>query len=308
MSIAPSSIGIDVSKAWLDIFDATSNTAQRCANTAPEVARFLATLNPQSTVLYEATGPYDTVLRQALHRTQLRSIRVNPGRARDFARASGTLAKTDAIDAQMLSRMASAIALPAEPPFDSAREALISLHRRRDQMVADRAADAGRRASVCDREERASIERHIHWLNGEIERLDGKLATAIKQPDFARKAALMRSIKGVGDVTVTTLLALMPELGTRSPKAIAALAGLAPINCDSGKFRGQRHIRGGRRRVRQALYMAALSASRWYPAFKAFKEAITQRSGHVKVAIVALARKLLVILNAILRTGEPFHA
>jgi transposase len=308
MTLAPSSIGIDVSKAWLDIFDATSNTASRCVNTAPEIARFLATLNPGSTVLFEATGPYDTALRLALSRTGLRAIRVNPGRARDFARASGYLAKTDAIDAQMLARMASAIDLPSEPPFDSAREALTSLHRRRDQLVCIRATESGRKASVCDHTERASIERLIHWLDGEIKRLDGKLSTAIKQPAFARKAALLRSIKGVGDVTVTTLLALMPELGTRSPKAIAALAGLAPINCDSGKFRGQRHVRGGRRRVRQALYMAALSASRCYLKFKAYKDAVTQRSGHAKVAIVALARKLLVILNAILRTGEPFHA
>ena len=125
MSIAPSSIGIDVSKAWLDIFDATSNTPQRCANTPKEVARFLATLNPQSTVLFEATAPYDTALRYALGHTELRAIRVNPGRARDFARASGTLAKTDAINAQMLSRMASAIELPAEP-----RTAFAQGHRR----------------------------------------------------------------------------------------------------------------------------------------------------------------------------------
>jgi transposase len=308
MTLAPSRIGIDVSKAWLDIFDATTRTLFRCPNTPDDIARFLATLGPNTTLLFEATAPYDMDLRRALATAPCRVIRVNPGRARDFARASNYLAKTDAIDARMLAAMASAIDLPGEPPFDEEREALAALHRRRDQLVEMRAVERGRKASVPDMVERASIERHIHWLDGEIKMLEGQIRAAIKQPAFARKAALLRSLKGVGEVTIATLLALLPELGYRSHKGIAALAGLAPVNCDSGTFRGQRRIRGGRRRVRQALYMAALAAIRGIPRFKAFYSAIRARSGHAKVAIIAVARKLLVVLNAIMKTGQPFRA
>lgn len=204
--------------------------------------------------------------------------------------------------------MAGAIELPDEAAYDAERERLIARHRRRDQLVEMRAKDRGRFVSAVDDYERASLQRHIHWLSQEIAMVDKDLRKLLQQPAFARKSEILRSVKGIGDVTVTTLLALMPELGQRPAKTIAALAGLAPINCDSGTFRGQRHIHGGRRRVRQALYMAALVAIQNTPRFKDYYQRVTARSGHAKVGIVAVARKLLVIVNAMLKKGEPFRA
>ena len=308
MTLAHSHIGIDVSKAWLDIFDAASGTRSRCPNTPEDIARWVAALPASATVLFEATAPYDTALRRALAHTPCCILRVNPARARAFARAAGFLAKTDTLDARMLAAMAGAIEMSDEPPYDEEREAVIALHRRRDQLVEVRAVERGRIRDVVDPQERASIERMLKVLDGEITRIERQMRSAIGQPAFARKAALLASLKGVGEVTIATLIALLPELGQRSHKTIAALAGLAPVNCDSGTFRGQRHIQGGRRRVRQACYMATLSVIRVHPAFKARYEAIKARSGHAKVAIIAVARKLLVTLNAMMRTGEPFRA
>lgn len=308
MTLAPARIGIDVSKAWLDTFNATTGNAHRIANQRQEIEAFLQALPPGSTVVFEATAPYDAALRQALSRTQLVAIRANPGRVRDFARAAGRLAKTDQIDARTLAAVPPAVAAPVEIAFDPEREALVALHRRRDQLVDVRAIERGRSADVADACERGSLERHIAWLDGEIARIEAETQILIKRSGLASKAALLRSLRGVGDVTVTTLLALLPELGCRSAKAIAALAGLAPINNDSGTLRGQRHVAGGRRRVRKALYMAALAAIRCVPRFKACYRGIKARSGHAKVAVIAVARKLLVTLNAMIKNNEPFRA
>lgn len=308
MTLAQCHFGIDICKGWLDVFDAGSGKAARIANTDEAVASFVAALPAEATIVFEATAPHDIRLRRTLSSSRCRAIRVNPARARDFARAAGFLAKTDTIDARMLAAMAEAIELPKEAFYDVERESLSALHRRRDQMVEARATERGRLADAADDRERASLERHIHWLCDEISGIERELRALLAQPKFAAKAALLRSLKGVGDVTVTTLLALVPELGQRSAKAIAALAGLAPLNCDSGTFRGQRHIRGGRRRVRQALYMAALAAIRTNARFKAIYQAIRQRSGKAKIAVVAVARKLLVTLNAMVKNAEPFRA
>jgi transposase len=307
MTIAPSCVGIDVSKTWLDTFDASSKIS-RVANKPGPIAEFLAALPTGSTVVFEATAPHDTALRKALGTTPMRSVRVNPARARDFARAAGFLAKTDKIDARMLAAMATALASKAEPAFNAEREELASLHRRRDQLVEMRAVERGRLELAIDAFEQASLERHIDWLDGEIAETEVTIRAALKQPAFAQLVALLRTAKGVGEVTAVTLLALLPELGHRSPKSIAALAGLAPLNCDSGQFRGRRHISGGRRRVRRALYMAALAAIRTVPRFKAHYNDVRLRSGHAKIAIVAVARKLLIALNAMVRTGQPFRA
>jgi transposase len=153
----------------------------------------------------------------------------------------------------------------------------------------------------------ASLVRHVQWLDTEIGVIEAQTKAALRQPTLAPAAKLLRTATGVGMVTVTTLLALLPELGRRSAKTIAALAGLAPYNCDSGKFRGQRRIQGGRGRVRRALYMAALSAIRRVPHFRAAYLAIKKRSGKAKIAIVAVARKLLITLNSMMKTGQPFR-
>ena len=208
----------------------------------------------------------------------------------------------------MLALLPEALEVREDEAFDQHREALAALHRRRDQLVDMRAVERGRIASEPDQDARRSLESHIDWLSAAIEELEVKIRSILAKPPFARRAKLLATAKGVGTVTVTTILALLPELGRCSAKAIAALAGLAPINRDSGTLRGQRHIAGGRRRVRQALYMAALAAIRTHEPFKQHYLAIKARSGHAKVAIVAVARKLLVTLNAMIKSDQPFRA
>ena len=301
-------IGIDVSKDFLDGFGSRTGKAFRIANKTRTISAFLRKCSSGDLIVIEATAPYDLALRSLATRHGCPLVRVNPARARDFARASGVLAKTDAIDARVLADMAIKLGLVQDPPHDETREALAALHRRRDQLVEMRAAETNRIAAVANPNEKRSIARHILWLSSEIAAIEAKLRRAIAEPAIAGKAAIMRSLKGVGEVTTATLLALCPELGHRSPKEIAALAGLAPINCDSGKFRGQRRTGHGRRRVRQALYMAALAAIRTTPKFRDVYNRIKQRSGHAKIAICAVARKILVILNAMLRDNAQFHA
>lgn len=308
MTLTPYRIGCDISKAWLDVFDASTNKATRVANRVADITLYLATLPSTAVVVFEATAPYDEKLRRALGAAGLTAIRANPSRARDYARAAGFLAKTDAVDARMLATLPDKIGGEPAPAFDADREALIAVHRRRDQLVETRATERGRAADEPDARARKSLARHIAWLDREIAALDGEIKAALAKPAFAPVVSIVRSIKGVGEVTTATLVALLPELGTLSAKAIAALAGLAPINRDSGTMRGQRHIAGGRRRVRQALYMAALAAIRSVPRFKAFYLALKARCKHAKIAIVAVARKLLVTLNAMVRNEQPFKA
>lgn len=308
--IAQRFIGIDVCKSVLDIFDEATGSPQRIDNDAQAIAAYLAQLPPQGVrVIYEATGVYDRHLCLALAKAGIEGVRVNPARARDFARAAGVLAKTDAIDARLLAAMGRAIAMPPSEAPDPARAHLARLHRRRDQLITDRADEKKRRAIAVDAMERASIERHIAWLDGEIRAVTGAIDAAIEASDSL--SALSRQLQtapGVGKVTLVTLIANLPELGSRSARRIAALAGLAPFNDDSGLRRGKRHIKGGRRRVRQALYMAALAAIRKVPRFRARYEGVAQRSGSAKAGIIAVARVLLVALNAMVRTGQPFRA
>ena len=308
MTLAPHRIGIDISKAWLDIYDAGTAKALRVANDATSISLYLATLPATVEVVFEATAPYDDKLRRALSASGLSAIRANPGRARDYARAAGFLAKTGTIDARMLATLPDVLPRVSAPAFDAEREALIALNRRRDQLVGIRAVERGRAASEPDRDVLESLARLIVCLDGEIAQLDVKIKAALAQPAFAPLVLIVRSVKGVGEVTAATLVALLPELGHLPAKPIAALAGLAPINRDSGMKRGQRHIGGGRRRVRQALYMAALAAIRCVPRFKAFYLAVKARCKHAKIAIIAVARKLLVTLNAMVKKRELFKA
>ncbi len=308
MTLTSHRIGIDISKAWLDVFDAATGKLSRIPNQATDIGTWLALVPPDALIVFEATAPYDTQLRQALTAASRTSVRVNPSRARDFARAAGFLAKTDAVDARMLAAIPDALDLPLAPAFDADREALAALHRRRDQLVETRATELGRSADEPDARALQSLARHIVWLNGEIKVLDAEIRAMLDNPKVAPTVAILRSLKGVGDVTIATLIALLPELGNSSAKSIAALAGLAPLNRDSGTMRGQRHIGGGRRRVRRALYMAALGAIRCIPRFKQRYLEIKARSGHAKVAIIAVARKVLVTLNAMLKSQTPFTA
>jgi transposase len=310
MTIASDVVGIDVSKHTLDVFDARLGRGERVANACEAVqalaGRFAAL---GRFVVLEATGSYDRRLRQALEAAGVSYARVNPGQARDFARAAGFLAKTDQVDARMLSRLGEALRPRPAEPADAARERLAALHKRRDQLVACRKQERARRAEAQEADLREDLERHLAWLDGEIARLDRRIAEAIAQsPDLEATRRLVCSIPGIGPVAAATLLALMPELGRRSPKTIAALAGLAPFNRDSGRHRGQRTIGGGRRRVREALYMAAVSACRSKSRFAEAYRALRAAGKPAKLALIAIARRILVTANAIVRDRQAFTA
>lgn len=300
-------VGIDVSKATLDIFEFEGRHRQ-IANTAEALAPLVAEWKERGTfVLFEATGRYDRLLRQALAEAGLRFARVNPTRARDFARASSRFAKTDKIDAGVLAAMAAKLRPERYDAKAPDREALAELHHRRDELVAIRTAEKNRLDGVTQADVVQSLEAHIEALSAEIVHFDRLIAEHARQSALADDLALLRSIPGIGPVAATTLVALLPELGNRPPECLASLAGLAPLNNDSGSRRGPRLIMGGRGRVRRALYMAALSASRLDGRFKAFYQRLRAAGKPVKLALVALARKLLVTANAVLRDQRAFQ-
>ena len=306
MIIHPGFVGIDVSKHFLDVFD--DGRVERVPNTTESVAA-LAARWQESFVLFEATGSYDARLRQALEAAGIRFARVNPARARDFARATGRLAKTDAIDARMLAMMAQSLSVARERGSDSEREALARAHKRRDQLVHMRKQERTRFSECDDAELRADIKMHIQWLGARIEHWDVEIDRLLKRSAaLTQSARQLRSIPGIGPVAAATLLALMPELGALSSKAVAELAVLAPFNVDSGQFRGLRRIQGGRKRVRDALYMAAVSAARSNPHLKAIYQRLRSAGKPAKVALIAVARKLIVTANAILRDKTEFRA
>lgn len=305
--IHPVFIGCDVAKAHLDLFDGRTSRHIRIDNTAAAIHAWLQSLEGQeATVILEATGRYDRQLRAALDRQQRPYCRVNPARARDFARATGRLAKTDAIDARLLARMGETLGPATSTPPDPARQALASFHTRRDQLVAMRQQER-LRLSSAEPMEHDSLERHLIWLDGDIEAIEKACHAHVREnAELNEQSTRLRSIPGVGPVTAFTLMAHMPELGGSSSKAMAALAGLAPFNADSGIKRGQRHIRGGRKRVRDALYMAALVAYRLKTAFARTAQTMQTKGKPFKVMIIAIARKILVAANAILRDKTVF--
>ncbi len=305
MILSQNCVGIDVSKHFLDIFDA--GVRQRIVNHYDAVASCAARwADMNAFVVFEATGSYDGALGAALQAAGVRFARVNPARVRDFARACGRIAKTDAIDAETPARYAQALQPAPAEASSAARKTLALMAKRRDQLIAMRVQEKNRRENdhpfMAEQTARA-----ITFLNGEIAALDAAIAQCIAaDPELRRDAELLRSAPGVGPVAAMQLLARMPELGRIGSKQIASLAGLAPMNVDSGAFRGKRCIKGGRKRVRDALYMAALNAAR-SAGFKAFYKRLRAAGKPAKLALIALARKLLGVLNAILKTQKPYQ-
>jgi transposase len=300
-------VGIDVSKQYLDIFDEGLGVPERIANATQAITQIAARWRCDVLVVFEATGVYDLELREALSEAGIRFARINPARARDFARASGQLAKTDPIDARMLAAFARAMQPATEPTANPARNALAGLAKRRDQLVRMRAQEKNRRSETDDRAMAERIGRLIEVLDGEIAEIEADIRGLIKaEREIADDARLMRSLPGVGPVACMQLIAKMPELGHVGAKQIAALAGLAPFNVDSGACRGKRKIAGGRKRVRDALYMAALNAVRRADPFKAFYARLRRAGKPAKLALIAVARKLLTVLNAMMRDRKPY--
>jgi transposase len=253
-------------------------------------------------VVCEATGRYHRDFVAALHAAGVAVSVVNPRWPRDFARAQNRLAKTDKIDAATLAdygRCLQPPPTPRPPPWLGQLQELVS---RRSQLVEDRVRETNRAEGVAHPRVAASLRRHLRYLDREIEALDGAIATLIAQtPALCAKARLLRSVQGIGPVTVAALLAGLPELGTFTKTQVAAVAGLAPFNRDSGAFRGARSIQGGRHAVRRVLYMAALSASRSNPILQALYQRLRAKAKAHKVALVAVMRKLLIHLNSLLK-------
>jgi len=301
-------VGIDISKHRLDIFDDAVGVAASIANAPQPIAEQVARWRCGNVfVVFEATGVYDRELASQLHQAGIRFARINPARARYFARASGRLAKTDAIDARMLAAFARMMTPVADPAAEPVRNSLALLAKRRDQLVHMRAQEKNRCSESTDKITIESIARSLDFLTEEIKAIELKIKTLIKAtPQIAEQARLMRSAPGIGPVACMQLISQMPELGQLGPKQVAALAGLDPLNVDSGTYRGKRTIGGGRKRVRDALYMAALNAVRSNGVLKSFYQRLRTAGKPAKLALIAVARKLLTILNAMLRDHKTY--
>jgi transposase len=309
MIITRGFIGIDVSKHYLDVFEGGCGRTERALNTEEALASLMARWKECGAfVVFEATGHYDASLRRALTAEGIPFARVNPARARDFARAAGFLAKTDKIDARMLAAMAQSLSPARAAERDQDRERLALAHKRRDQLVHARQQERTRRTECREAALLADIEAHLAWLDARIAQWDEEIRRQLAQSErLSQIAQLLRSIPGIGPVAATTLIALMPELGILRPKKITAIAGLAPFNVDSGQFRGIRRIKGGRKRVRDALYMAAVAAARSHGHFRTVYQRLRAAGKPAKVALIAIARKLLVTANAVLRDRTAFQ-
>lgn len=305
MSRAEVVVGIDVAKAHLDVAVRPTGAAWRVASDAagiPAVVERLQGLAP-TMVVVEATGGCEVLLVGALAAAGLPVAVVNPRQVRDFARATGQLAKTDALDAAVLARFGEAVRPSPRPLPDAAQEELGALVARRRRVVEMLTAERNRLGTAPERV-RPHLRGHVRWLEGALADLDRELATLVRaSPRWRERAALLRSVPGVGVVLATTLLAELPELGQLSRHAVAALVGVAPLNRDSGAFRGRRAIWAGRAHVRAVLSMATVAAVRLNPLIGAFYHRLRAAGKPAKVALTASMRTLLVILNAVVRHG-----
>jgi transposase len=310
MNTTPIFVGIDISKAHLDTATRPGHPVARHANDPAGIAALVAQLQPlaPALVVVEATGGLELPLVAALQVAGIPVAAINPRQARDFAKALGRLAKTDRIDAEVLAHFAEAVR-PAGRPLPSAEvPALDAVLSRRQQLLEIQVLESNRLGSCCDPTVRASLERHLAWRKAEVADADRHLAEAVQaSPAWRQKDELLRSIPGLGPVTSLTLWAALPELGRLDGGKLSALVGLAPFADDSGADRGNRHVRGGRAAVRRVLSLAALSAVRYNPALKAFRDRLAARGKKAKVILTAVARKLLVIANAVIRTGRRWE-
>lgn len=302
-------IGIDICKDRLDIADDSNSKPFSVANDDEGVASLVGRLKPLKPVriVMEATGGLETLLYSALTIAGLPVAVINPRQARDFAKAIGKLAKTDAIDAHVLARFGAAVKPEVRPMKDEKTRELAALVTRRRQLIAMLTAEKTR-LKQAPKWIRKDIKDHIKSLEKRLIKLEAGITNKIKTtPGWKEKDDLLKSVPGVGDVLSMNLLSNLREIGMLKGKQIAALVGVAPLNRDSGKFRGTRKIWGGRAEVRAALYMAALSASRYNPVIKAFYQRLVQQGKKPKVALTACMRKLLVILNTMVKNNTPWN-
>ena len=302
-------VGIDVAKAWLDVAIRPGGDRRVVSNDQTGIAS-LATqmqeLNQRALVL-EASGGLELPLVATLTAASLPVVVVNPRQVRDFAKATGQLAKTDSLDAAVLAHFAEAVRPPLRPGGDADTQVLNSLVARRQQVMTMLVAERIRLSSA-GMAARPRTETHIAWLKQELDDLDQGLRQTLRHsPIWREKDDLLRSVPGIGDQISLTLLAYLPELGTINRRQIAALVGVAPFNRDSGTLRGNRTVWGGRARVRTALYIGAMVASRFNPVIKDFYQRLLSAGKPKKLALTACMRKLLRILNSMLKNGPSWN-
>jgi transposase len=302
-------VGIDVSKAVLDL--AVRPSGERLSlpykpHALDPVVKHLQRLAPTLIVL-EATGGWERPLVRALVAATLPVIVANPRQVRDFAKATGQLAKTDPLDAAILAHVAEAVRPAVRTQPDAPTEELAARLARRRQLLEMLTAETNRAATAAA-PVRRRIDAHVRWLRRELEQIDDDLDTLIQRsPIWRAQEDLLRSVPGIGPVMSRTVLATLPELGRLSHKQIAALVGVAPLNRDSGTLRGRRTCWGGRATVRRVLYMATVTATKWNPVIRAFYQRLCAAGKRKKVALVACMRKLLIILNAMTKHQCPWR-
>ena len=299
-------VGIDIAKAHVDVYDTTSRRHRQWDNNRTDIRKCvkqLMTLVPELIVM-ESTGGYERDLAVALDEASLPVVVVNPRQVRDFARSRGRLAKTDRIDAQVLADYAATIRPIRRPLPDRHSRELQALVARRGQLVQTRTAEQNRREHSRDRCITSSITAIIKTLNRELLKIERRLVTLIKQqPELQKKLEILLSVPGIGQTTAVMLLTDVPELGHLNRRQLAALIGVAPINRDSGNFRGKRMTGGGRQKVRTRLYMPTVVACHHNPVLKRFYDRLLQKGKTKMTALVAAMRKLLSIINNIIAKG-----
>jgi transposase len=309
--------GVDVSKGRLEVCVRRGRQAREgehafgVSNDPAGMQTLLGSLLAErpALVILEATGGLERPVAAALAAAELPIAVVNPRQARDFARATGRLAKTDRIDAQILARFAQAVRPAPRPIPEEEVQALAEITARRRQLVGMLTAENNRLGAATTKLVRKRLQAHVRWLEKELSRTDRDLEEAINEsPTWRENEELLRGVPGVGPVVARTLLAELPELGSLPPKQLAALVGVAPLNRDSGAFRGRRAVWGGRTTVRAPLYMGALVATRHNPQIKEFYERLLSAGKPRKEALVACMRKLLIILNAMLKNRTPWRS
>jgi transposase len=316
-SSSPSWIGVDVSKDSLDAHVRPANLHRRFGNSPEGIVELVAWVKAQGPgtqrIAFESTGPYQKAAVGALLAEGLPAVVVNARQVRDFAKGHGMLAKTDAIDAAVLARFAQDVETRVRPLESREIVEFRELYDRRGQLVRMLAAEknhghAAKVGRVDSTRVKKSIDRLVAHLEQQIAALEKRMDDIVENSEtFRAKNEILQSITGIGPQVSRTLLVQLPELGQRTRQGISALVGVAPYQDQSGKKDAPRHIRGGRSKVRVALYQAAISAIRWCPRMKAFYHGLKARGKASKVAIVAVARKLLVLANALLRTMTPYR-
>lgn len=302
-------VGIDVSKHWLEVQVHGAGESRKIGNDPDGFITLVGEMEAlrPALIVFEASGGYERQAAKALSEAGFAVAVANPTRVRRFAEALGILAKTDTIDARVIAHFADVVRPAANCQQTPLEERLAACVERRRQMLVVLTAEKNR-LSTCSACVREGIEEHIAWLEEHIALLEAEIQACIdQQPVWRERTKIIESVPGVGTVTATTLVAELPELGKINRQKISALVGVAPFNKDSGPKRGKRRISGGRSGIRRVLYMATLSAVRFNPVLRAFYESLLKRGKEKKVALTACMRKLLVIINAMVRKGETWR-